>query len=456
MNGSHTKVLIRPAGALQTLSQYEVAQLCDSSNQGLNDLLKKCALAVLSTGTKEDSSKALMSAHPSFEISVIAKGRGLQLEIKCAPNNAFVHDEMIIGLQEHLSAVIRDLLYAKNKIIDSSEFDLENSFDITNAIFHFTRNAGLIKAGLSPNIAVCWGGHSISLPEYKYTKQVGYHLGLRRLDICTGCGPGAMLGPMKGAVLGHGKQRSHNARYIGLTEPGIISAEAPNAIVNQLTILPDIEKRLEAFVRLGHGIIVFPGGAGTLEEILYLLSILLHPNNADLPFPVALTAPKEYADYFESVLQFIGQALGAEATQKFHLFIDDAEGVADFMKAEFENVREYRKLTSEAYYYNWHLHLPYEVQQPFNPTHDSMKGLNLHKNQEKYQLASQLRRAFSGIVAGNVKANTIIQIEKKGPFEINGDPEIMTLMDKLLANIVKQKRMKLGDENYTPCYKIVT
>ena len=43
--------------------------------------------------------------------------------------------------------------------------------------------------------------------------------------------------------------------------------------------MPDIEKRLEAFVRLGHGIVVFPGGVGTAEEILYLLGILLHPDN---------------------------------------------------------------------------------------------------------------------------------------------------------------------------------
>ena len=37
---------------------------------------------------------------------------------------------------------------------------------------------------------------------------------------------------------------------MGLTEPGIITAEAPNPIVNELVILPDIEKRLEAFVRV--------------------------------------------------------------------------------------------------------------------------------------------------------------------------------------------------------------
>ena len=39
----------------------------------------------------------------------------------------------------------------------------------------------------------------ISRTEYDYSKDVGYELGLRAMDICTGCGPGAMKGPMKGA-----------------------------------------------------------------------------------------------------------------------------------------------------------------------------------------------------------------------------------------------------------------
>ena len=105
-----------------------------------------------------------------------------------------------------------------------------------------------------------------------------------------------MKGPMKGATIGHAKQRIAAGRYIGLTEPGIIAAEPPNPIVNNLVILPDIEKRLEAFVRIGHGIVVFPGGAGTAEEILYLLGILLHPDNAEQPFPVVFTGPSGSAD----------------------------------------------------------------------------------------------------------------------------------------------------------------
>src|SRR5690606_207494 len=114
---------------------------------------------------------------------------------------------------------------------------------------------------------------------YMYTKEVGYQLGLRGLDICTGCGPGAMKGPMKGATIAHAKQRLRNSRYIGITEPGIIAAESPNPIVNHLVIMPDIEKRLESFVRLGHGIIVFPGGVGTAEESRYLPRLLLREEN---------------------------------------------------------------------------------------------------------------------------------------------------------------------------------
>ena len=42
------------------------------------------------------------------------------------------------------------------------------------------------------------------------SEAVGYELGLRGMDICTGCGPGAMKGPMKGATIAHAKQRIGN------------------------------------------------------------------------------------------------------------------------------------------------------------------------------------------------------------------------------------------------------
>ena len=85
---------------------------------------------------------------------------------------------------------------------------------------------------------------------------------MRGQDTVTGGGPGEINARKKGATNAHAKQGHTHPRYIGITNPGIISAESPNPIVNHLVIMPDIEKRLEAFVRIGHCFIVFTGGVG--------------------------------------------------------------------------------------------------------------------------------------------------------------------------------------------------
>jgi hypothetical protein len=240
-----------------------------------------------------------------------------------------------------------------------------------------------------------------------------------------------------------------------LSEPGIIAAESPNPIVNDLVILPDIEKRLEAFVRVGHGIVVFPGGAGTAEEILYILGILLHPDNANIPFPLIFTGPENSADYFRQIDAFIGETLGSRAQRLYKIIIDDPVTVAREMEAGIKRVREFRKEKADAYYFNWALKIDHEFQKPFIPTHENMRNLKLHKNQEPHLLAANLRRAFSGVVAGNVKDQGIRAIEKYGHFEIHGDAAIMEPMDALLSAFVEQHRMKLPGKKYTPCYRIV-
>jgi predicted Rossmann-fold nucleotide-binding protein len=446
---------ISPAGRLDILSKREVQKLLDTGHGGLHKVFRDCALAVLNCGNYMDDGKELLERYASFDISIIQRERGIKLDIKGAPLSAFVDNEMIKGIHEHLFAVLRDILYTANEIQENPEFDLSSSEGITDSVFHILRNADVLRTQINPNLVVCWGGHSISREEYDYTKTVGYELGLRGLDICTGCGPGAMKGPMKGAAIGHAKQRVPNGRYLGISEPGIIAAESPNPIVNDLVILPDIEKRLEAFVRVGHGIIVFPGGAGTAEEILYVLGILLHPDNAELPFPLVFTGPASAADYFVQIHQFIGITLGEAAQKRYKIIIDDPVAVAQEMQAGIKHVRAHRKSLSDAYYFNWGLKIDHEFQKPFIPTHENMRNLNLHKNQAPHELAANLRRAFSGIVAGNVKDQGIRAIEKHGHFEISGDRSIMDPMDDLLSAFVAQHRMKLPGKTYVPCYRIV-
>ncbi len=445
-----------PAGMLNTLSREEVARLHDASRGDLSILLHRCALAVLNSGNESDDTEELFEKFRDFSIEVQQVNRGLRLQLTNAPGSAFVDGRIIEGVRELLSAVIRDLVYFDSEIARHPHHDLSSSEGITNAVFEMLRNARALTPQVDPDLVVCWGGHSISRGEYEYSKESGYQLGLRKLNIITGCGPGAMKGPMKGATIAHAKQRVATRRYIGISEPGIIAAESPNPIVSELIVMPDIEKRLEAFVRLGHGIIIFPGGVGTAEEILYLLGILLNPANANMPFPVFMTGPQESAAYFEQIDRFIGLTLGEEARAKYEIIIGDPEQVAQKMALGIENVRKHRIAQNDAFYFNWLLTIPLELQTPFSASHESMKAVQIDRSLPLHELAANLRKVFSGIVAGNVKPEGLKAIRKHGNFEICGDSEIMNSLDALLAAFVQDHRMQIpGRSAYKPCYRVI-
>jgi predicted Rossmann-fold nucleotide-binding protein len=445
-----------PEGSLEVLSQFEVDQLRGSGQGGLYPLLRRCMLAVLNSGSQMDDTRAVLQRFEKFEVGFIQRDRGLKVSLKGAPGDAFVDGKMIRGTRELLFAVLRDIVFTRNEIVEDSRFDLGTGEGTTNAVFHILRNARLLLTPADVDVVVCWGGHAIGRDEYDYTKLVGYELGLRGLNVCTGCGPGAMKGPMKGATIGHAKQRIRNGRYIGITEPGIIAAESPNPIVNSLVIMPDMEKRLEAFVRIGHGIIVFPGGVGTAEEILYLLGVLLHPDNAEQPLPMVMTGPASSEAYFRQIDEFVGQTLGAEAQKRYSIIIGEPAEVAREIARGLAAVHNFRSRHGDAYYFNWRLSIDRHFQEPFQATHAHMQALQISEDLAPHELAANLRRAFSGIVSGNVRDDTAAAIEQHGPFHINGSARIMSLLDDLLASFVAQKRMKIAGGAYQPCYEVAS
>ena len=175
-----------------------------------------------------------------------------------------------------------------------------------------------------------------------------------------------------------------------------------------------------------------------------------------MPFPFVLTGPKESAAYFEQIDEFIGLTLGEEAQSKYQVIINDPERVAQAMASGMVSVKNYRRKHKDAYYFNWLLQIQPEFQKPFEPTHENMAALELHRDQPTHLLAANLRRAFSGIVAGNVKSDTIRSVREKGVFEIHGEADIMDALDRLLTSFIEQKRMKLPGAKYSPCYRVVS
>jgi hypothetical protein len=84
-----------------------------------------------------------------------------------------------------------------------------------------------------------------------------------------------------------------------------------------------------------------------------------------------------------------------------------------------------------------------------------MAKLELTRDQPVHALAVNLRRAFSGIVAGNVREAGIRLVEEHGPFVLRGDQRILAALDRLLQDFVAQRRMRISDPSaYVPCYRI--
>ena len=448
---------------LVRLRQQEIESLIGN----VSDELRRCALGILHTGQSTDDTEKLLRDYPNFDIEIQRGERqGLSFRLKNAPTSCFTMRDGNIAcqknVQEHLTAAVRDLEFATDHIGENHTPGKES----TDAIFFILRNAGFFHTSMSRagqeldrRRLFAWGGHSINNDEYMYTKAVGRELALQFFELITGGGPGVMRGTLSGALAGYKTERIEGAKQFGFSCPSIITSEPPNNIIDPLIILPDIEKRLEAFIRGSLGGVVFPGGAGTAEEILTMITILLHPKNNDSLCPMIFAAPNESSSYFEDIDKFLNIVFGSDLNDRNHpmyeIMTDDPRGVASKMAERCDHVASLRSAFDEEIDWNGRLFAPEDIQKTFYPTHEEMAKLAIYHDQKPHVLAAELRKLFSGIVYGNVTDEGIKMIREHGPFEIYGEKDIIDALDTLLQRFISEGRMKL-EGDYDPCYILKT
>ncbi len=361
---------------------------------------------------------------------------------------------MIRGIQEHLFSALRDIVYTDFKIT-ATQTQPPTSAQATNTVFRILRNARVVRPDQPPKMVVCWGGHSIPREEYDYAKHVGYELGLRGLDIVTGCGIGAMKGPMKGAAVGHAKQQIKDGRYIGISEPGIIAFESPNAIVNELVIMPDIEKRLEAFVRLAHAVIVFPGGVGTVEEILYLLSILMHPDNSEA-IPLVFAGPESCRKYFQALEQFLVDCLGRGRKAPLPRHCGRAgRGWPHYQGRRLTRCTRAVAPPSKRTTLTGNCRSrPICSSHLFRPT-SGWRRCSCAPIYPSISWPAPCAALFPAWWRAISRRSVLSRCASTAPTNCRVTGSILSSMDRLLQVLVKEKRMKLGEADYQPCYQLV-
>ena len=156
---------IGPRGSLENLSQAEIEKLLDSRAGGLYPLFRKCALAVLNSGSETDNAKEIFDRYKDFEVELVRQAWGIKLEIKNAPGQAFVDGEMIRGMKEHVFAVLRDVIFISNEIIESGRFDLDNpAVDHQRRVPHPAQRADP-RLQVASRISWCAGAVTRSAPR---------------------------------------------------------------------------------------------------------------------------------------------------------------------------------------------------------------------------------------------------------------------------------------------------
>jgi uncharacterized protein (TIGR00730 family) len=151
-------------------------------------------------------------------------------------------------------------------------------------------------AGLGP--AICAFGSARTPaddPEYALARDVGRRIGEAGYATITGGGPGAMEAANRGA-------RDAGSTSVGLNIE-LPHEQAPNPYLDISLTFHYFFVRKLMFVRYSTGLVVFPGGFGTLDELFEVMTLIQTGKAVD--HPVVLVG----SDYWSGLLDWLRSRL---------------------------------------------------------------------------------------------------------------------------------------------------
>lgn len=391
-----------------------------------------------------DDKRELREKYAGMSITVRRTARSLILRCSGVPADSLLEGDIPERQKRQISQAVRDLVLEPRAAEAHGQ-----SAAVSRVVRSYVARTPLLQQAPRPRCFV-WGGHSTSREEYDFAKEVGYWDALANgTEFITGCGPGVMKAPFKGAVVAYGKQdfdmRGLHRDFVGFSEQGIIAAEAPNGLVSELVIFPDVEKRMEAFIRASHRGRIHPGGAGTGEELLTFLGIKAHPANAGIEYPLDLVE-RPGGEYFRHLTDWLRTCFGDALDDLFEVHVGPPRRYAEYVRRARPNL-DISSLWNDA------LYVPPEVQQPFRVTFESMEALDLSRDQPPFDLLVNLRRFFSALVHLAVKEPDASDAWGGELPRIHGDRQILEATDELIRWFDGAGRMKLSGAYQRP-YRI--
>ncbi|HLU50483.1 MAG TPA: TIGR00730 family Rossman fold protein, partial [Planctomycetota bacterium] len=116
-------------------------------------------------------------------------------------------------------------------------------------------------------ICVFCGSHSGKRPAYvEAARRLGWKLAESSIDLVYGGGSIGLMGTLANAVL------DRNGRAIGVIPDWLSNAEVMHEGLTELHVVSSMHERKALMSKLADGFIALPGGFGTFEEVLEIIT----------------------------------------------------------------------------------------------------------------------------------------------------------------------------------------
>ena len=117
------------------------------------------------------------------------------------------------------------------------------------------------------NISVFCGAHEGKNPRYaEDAKKIGEILAAKGINVVFGGGNVGLMGEIANTLV------DLNKEIIGIIPKFLVKKEKLNFKIKTLKVVNNMTKRKEQLFKLGDAFLVLPGGTGTLEEVIEVLS----------------------------------------------------------------------------------------------------------------------------------------------------------------------------------------
>jgi uncharacterized protein (TIGR00730 family) len=174
-------------------------------------------------------------------------------------------------------------------------------------------------------ICVFCGSSPGARPEYAAAARVfGQALASRDIGLVYGGGRLGVMGEIADAVLQAGGE------VIGVIPRGLLDKEVAFTELSDLRVVPSMHERKALMVELSDGFVALPGGLGTFEEFLEVLTwaqLNIHPKPCGL---------LNVCGYFAKLVGFLDHAVGEGFIEPGHRAILVIDKSPDSLLAKFE------------------------------------------------------------------------------------------------------------------------